>query len=53
MREKIVYLSAVIAALAAAFVVLAEKWPSGKGDKRGNSGTVEKTRATDISNSEA
>lgn len=51
MREKLTYIAAVIAAVAAAFVVLAEKWPSSKPAVSSSSGKVEKEKELDFGSS--
>lgn len=42
MRERLIYIAGVIAAIAAAAAALAKEWPGGNSDKKGNSGSVEK-----------
>lgn len=48
MREKLTYIAAVIAAVAAAVVVLAEKWPSSKPVVGGDTGKMEKEKEFDF-----
>lgn len=43
MREKIRYFAAIVAAIAAAISVLADKWPGGAADTSGSAESLEKT----------